>query len=125
MKCVRISIDIVKGYNMRISQETLQRLNRSSIALSDGSGDHWGSLEVFHHLHCLVSFDQKVPMAYRAMMLRMITLKKTIRQYMAIDYYDPDKVRIKDKPPGSVYPTHIGMCCHDHSCYAPFVWSID
>lgn len=42
---------------MRISQDTLTKLNRSSIELADGSGDYWGSLEVYHHLHCLVSTD--------------------------------------------------------------------
>ena len=41
--------------SMRVSRETLIKLNRSSIQLADGSGDSWGSLEVFHHLHCLVS----------------------------------------------------------------------
>ena len=40
------------------------RLNRSSIALADGSGHHWGSLEVSHHLHCLVSFGHNIQNDY-------------------------------------------------------------
>lgn len=41
--------------NIRVSTETLRKIDRTSIELADGSGDHWGSIAVYHHLHCLVS----------------------------------------------------------------------
>jgi len=80
--------DLLRGYNMRISPSTLIKLNRTSIALADSTEDHWGSLEVFHHLHCL----------------------KLIRQALAPSYYDPARARLTDKLPGSIYPVHIEHC---------------
>ena len=39
---------------MRISAETLAKVNRTSIPLGHGGG-YFGELTVFHELHCLVS----------------------------------------------------------------------
>lgn len=47
--------ELLQNSNIRISGDTLQKLNRTSIQLSDGSGDYFGGLNVHHHLHCLVS----------------------------------------------------------------------
>lgn len=46
--------DLLEHGNIRINEEELRRLNRSSIELHDGSG-YFGKLGVYHHLHCLVS----------------------------------------------------------------------
>lgn len=42
--------------NIRLSSTEMQRLNQTSLALSDGSG-HLGTLGVYHELHCLVSMN--------------------------------------------------------------------
>ena len=42
--------------NMRISEEDLRKVNRSSIPLGNGGG-YYGEMAVFHELHCLVSSD--------------------------------------------------------------------
>lgn len=47
------------GNNIRIAKDELVRLNRSSIQLADESGDSWGTLEVYHHLHCLVGLSAR------------------------------------------------------------------
>lgn len=47
--------DLLKNSNIRISGETLRKLNRESIQLSDGSGDYFGGLNAHHHLHCIKS----------------------------------------------------------------------
>lgn len=41
--------------NTRVSKETLDTINRTSIPLQDGSGEYWVNFNVFHNLHCLVS----------------------------------------------------------------------
>ncbi|KAG0648153.1 hypothetical protein D0Z07_5820 [Hyphodiscus hymeniophilus] len=51
--------------NIRVSQAEIDQLGRSSIELRDGSGDYFGTLDVYHQLHCL----------------------KYIRQYIHQDYY--------------------------------------
>ena len=38
---------------MRISEEDLQAVNRTSITLGNGGG-YYGEMAVFHELHCLV-----------------------------------------------------------------------
>ena len=46
--------DLLKNSNICISGETLRKLNRESVQLSDGSGEYFGGLNVHHHLHCIV-----------------------------------------------------------------------
>ncbi|KAH7412777.1 hypothetical protein BKA64DRAFT_637469 [Cadophora sp. MPI-SDFR-AT-0126] len=58
--------------NIRITKQEVQQLGRSSVALSDGSGDYFGTLDVYHQLHCL---------------FLMSNFKKYIRQYVHQDYY--------------------------------------
>lgn len=41
--------------NIRVTKEELDRMNRTSVQLNDGSGDYLAAIDVFHHLHCLVS----------------------------------------------------------------------
>ena len=40
---------------IRVSKEDLDKINRTSVPLLDGSG-YMASLDVYHQLHCLVSF---------------------------------------------------------------------
>ena len=37
-----------------MTKDELDRMNRTSIQLADGSGDYLAAVDVFHHLHCLV-----------------------------------------------------------------------
>lgn len=39
---------------VRVGKEVLDKINRSSVALTDGSG-YMVTLDVYHQLHCLVS----------------------------------------------------------------------
>ena len=47
--------DLVENSNIRIDKETLSKINRTALELSDGSG-YSGGIGVHHHLHCLVRF---------------------------------------------------------------------
>ena len=47
--------ELLKNSNLRISADTLRKLNRSSVQLQDGSGEYMGGLNVHHHLHCIKS----------------------------------------------------------------------
>ncbi|RAL62102.1 hypothetical protein DID88_002588 [Monilinia fructigena] len=44
--------NLVKNNNPRISKEELDKLDRTSLPLADGSV-YYGQLNVYHHLHCL------------------------------------------------------------------------
>ena len=44
---------MMEDTNMRISAETLRKVNRTSIPLGIGGG-YFGELTVFHELHCIV-----------------------------------------------------------------------
>jgi len=39
--------------NIRVTKAELDRMNRTSIQLADGSGDYLAALDVYHHLHCV------------------------------------------------------------------------
>ncbi|KAK7186853.1 uncharacterized protein CC84DRAFT_1092207 [Paraphaeosphaeria sporulosa] len=58
--------DLLENSNIRVSEEELKKINRTSIKLTDGSGDYMAGLNVHHHLHCL----------------------KSIRRVIYRDYYD-------------------------------------
>ena len=45
--------DLLQRNNIRLSEEELQKLNRTAIELYDGSG-YSGQINAYHHLHCLV-----------------------------------------------------------------------
>lgn len=45
---------LTSGFNLRVPKSTLDRLNRTSIPLSDGSG-YIAGWDTTHQLHCLVS----------------------------------------------------------------------
>ena len=47
------SVADLPDYNIRVTGEELSQMNRTSVQLSDGSGDYLAALDVFHHLHCL------------------------------------------------------------------------
>jgi len=48
--------ELLQNSNIRVSEDTLRKMNRSSIALQDGSGMYMAGLSVHHHLHCVVSY---------------------------------------------------------------------
>ncbi|RDW81845.1 hypothetical protein BP6252_02957 [Coleophoma cylindrospora] len=80
---------LLRPTNIRISGDELFKMNETSLPLIDGSGDYWGSLEVYHQLHCL----------------------KIIREYIALDYYPADlHGDLFTMVPGRVFPTHIDHC---------------
>ena len=45
--------DLFRYNNIRVTKDELDRMNRTSIQLADGSGDYLAALDVMHHLHCL------------------------------------------------------------------------
>ena len=106
--CKRDRANDTPATNLRISDDDLTKLNRTSLPLADGKGDYWASMEVYHHLHCLVRIPSIFP---RAPALRQ-TIKasqKAIRHYIAIDYYPEDtEAEMFIVKPGQVYPEHIG-----------------
>ncbi|KAI6716189.1 hypothetical protein JHW43_001292 [Diplocarpon mali] len=50
--------------NIRVSRGEIARLGRSSIELRDGSGDFFGTLDVYHQLHCLKYIREYVHQEY-------------------------------------------------------------
>ena len=65
----------------------MQKLNKTSLPLQDGSGHYYGSMLVYHHLHCL----------------------KMIRHWMAPEYYK-DEMQHEQMVviEGHIYADHIG-----------------
>lgn len=88
-----------------MSEQDLRLINQTSIEINDDSGDYWGSLEVFHHLHCLVFPPPHVSATVYCLLTK--SMQKVLRHYMAKDYY-PDVQRLEVSQPGDVYPEHIG-----------------
>lgn len=60
--------DLLQNANIRVSKETLEKVNGTSIAFSDGDG-YYAQLGMFHELHCL----------------------KRVRHFIHKDYYHPDQ----------------------------------
>ncbi|KAJ5632708.1 hypothetical protein N7490_009047 [Penicillium lividum] len=77
---------LTSGFNLRVPKSTLDRLNRTSIPLSDGSG-YIAGWDATHQLHCLLS----------------------IRHALAPEYYATEMASMY-KPENEVYPTHISHC---------------
>ncbi|KAH9214624.1 hypothetical protein DL95DRAFT_461905 [Leptodontidium sp. 2 PMI_412] len=50
--------------NIRVTKDEIKRTGRPSIELSDGSGDYFGTLDVYHQLHCLKYIRQYVHQEY-------------------------------------------------------------
>jgi len=59
--------ELLSHSSIRLTEDALRRMNRTSIKLADGSGEYMGELNVFHHIHCL----------------------KYVRDYLHYDYYEP------------------------------------
>ena len=47
--------------NIRISPETMRKLSREDEGIKLPDGNYYGSLMVFHHLHCLVRSTPLTP----------------------------------------------------------------
>lgn len=68
---------------MVVSEEDIKAVNRSSIALADGSG-YLATLEVFHQLHCLCVHSFPI---HRGSATDDGLFRDYIRQYTSKDYY--------------------------------------
>ncbi len=68
---------------MVVSEEDIKAVNRSSIALTDGSG-YLATLEVFHQLHCL--YAHSFP-TFPTTCTDGELSRDYIRQYISKDYY--------------------------------------
>ncbi|QQK46176.1 tat pathway signal sequence protein [Penicillium digitatum] len=44
---------LFKNANIRLKPHELEKTKRTSVKLSDGSGDFYGTLDVYHQLHCV------------------------------------------------------------------------
>jgi hypothetical protein len=51
---IRIMTNVKIDNNIRVTKEELDRMNRTSVQLADGSGEYLAAVDVYHHLHCLV-----------------------------------------------------------------------
>ncbi|KAI1128411.1 hypothetical protein F5Y10DRAFT_292062 [Nemania abortiva] len=80
---------------IRVDKEALDRINRTSVPLRDGSG-YMATLDVYHQLHCLVtvpssnlhlalSFPFNISIQPRHLRVRP---QKYIRRYLNQDYYN-------------------------------------
>lgn len=100
--------DLLRNSNIRISKEELQRMNRTSIELYDGSGYH-GQLNAYHHLHCLVCNAEITETTSRSSWL--INGQKYLRQVLHSDYYTdvntPDRDYHVGKLPQPLQPLDI------------------
>ena len=56
--------DLVKNSNIRVTADELRRINRTSVQLSDGSGEYMAELNVYHQLHCLKVLRQALDPEY-------------------------------------------------------------
>lgn len=67
--------------SIRVNKETLDRINRTSVPLLDGSG-YMAGLDVYHQLHCLVSL-------LAPSRLHSVTpFQRYVRRYLHKDYYN-------------------------------------
>ena len=48
----KLTVDLRPGIHIRVQKSDLDKINRTSIPLADGSG-YLASLDVFHQLHCV------------------------------------------------------------------------
>ncbi|MCJ1251143.1 hypothetical protein MMC30_008374 [Trapelia coarctata] len=93
-----------KWANMVVSEQDIEAVNRSSIALADGSG-YLATLEVFHQLHCL----------------------DYIRQYISKDYYiTPETEQRRFEHMDHCIDTiRLGIMCHSDISLVTFDWVDD
>lgn len=97
--------DLLQNANIRVSKETLDRVNGSSIAFSDGDG-YYAQLGMFHELHCL----------------------KRVRHFIHKDYYHPDQ-SAEARQLDALHTDHCleilrqGVMCRGDISLVTFVWS--
>ncbi|XMA20260.1 hypothetical protein WAI453_013051 [Rhynchosporium graminicola] len=91
--------------NIRITKEEVEKLGRPSIQLSDGSGDYFGTLDVYHQLHCL----------------------KYIRQYVHQDYYTvkDTNVPVKDHVNHCIEMLRQVIMCKADTAMMTYEWLPD
>lgn len=96
--------NLLTNINLRLSTEEMQRLNQTSLELSNGSG-YLGTLGVYHELHCL----------------------KRTRKWIYRDYYYPNITRLEHLE----HEKHVEHClellrqaviCKGDVSVTPFKW---
>jgi hypothetical protein len=100
--------ELLKNSNIRVSEDTLRKINMSSIALQDGSGMYMGGLSVHHHLHCVVSISSQKYWWWHLTDLLLSHSRaeqKSIRRVIYRDYYN-----LTDEP---VLWAHLDHCLED------------
>lgn len=45
---------LIQGFKIRVTADELLAVNRTSTNAEDGEGGYLATLDVFHHLHCIV-----------------------------------------------------------------------
>lgn len=75
------------AFNTRVPAERYEASmnNRSSVRVSDGSGDYYVTLTMYHDLHCLVSHRYRA--RTRRAFLIMILLQMRFRWFLDPKYY--------------------------------------
>lgn len=89
----------ILGYNTRLSPRQLEEMGQTSLPLADGSGDHWGIMNSFHNLHCLVRGRCLLQWS------KLTSWQNKIREALAPEYYGINKT--KHTIDGHVYAPHI------------------
>ncbi|KAG4438774.1 hypothetical protein IFR05_005751 [Cadophora sp. M221] len=91
--------------NIRVTKDEVEHTGRPSIELSDGSGDYFGTLDVYHQLHCL----------------------KYIRQYVHQDYYTvrDTNVPVKDHVNHCIEMLRQVVMCKADTALMTYEWLPD
>ncbi|KAK0121763.1 hypothetical protein ONS95_010049 [Cadophora gregata] len=91
--------------NIRITKDEVDRLGRPSLRLIDGTGDYFGTLDVYHQLHCL----------------------KYIRQYVHQDYYTvrDTNVPVKDHVNHCIEMLRQVIMCKADTALMTYEWLPD
>ena len=109
--------DLLEHNNIRLSGEELHRLNRSALALHDGSGD-FGQVSTFHHFHCILSSDPAV----RWISTILISGQKFLRQVLRPDYYDTNILDREEHVDHCVDDTTQALMCDADTPIVKFDW---
>lgn len=88
---------------VRVSAEDLQRVNKTLVEAEDGKGGYLATLDVYHHLHCIVHQLQISSDIYDL----LTTISENVKDFLAPEYYKHEVAKHVTAP-GDTYPTHIG-----------------
>jgi hypothetical protein len=91
------------GFKIRVTAEELDMINRTSTDAEDGHGGFLATLDLFHHLHCIV----RGALLWQHVHIYLTNMQWNVRHFLAPDYYR-EQVDQHITEPGETYPTHIG-----------------